>query len=58
MLINKTHCRAYALEAAKQERAHRFTRVSPDVYEDLNRVVANWLRARVKSQPSKGQTIR
>lgn len=58
MLINKTHVRDFLLEAAKQERAHRFTRVGEELYSELDRVVAAWLRHRAKSQPSKGQTIR
>jgi len=57
-LINKTKARNFMLECAARARAHKFTRVAPSVYDQLEAFVRDKCRAIVHSQPSKGKTIR
>lgn len=57
-LINKSRVRRFILEHAEKSRAHKFTRVAPTVFVQLESVVREKCRQLVHSQPSKGKTIR
>ena len=57
-LINKKECRRFLLEYAERERHHKFTRVGADAYESLEVMLRELMRGLVKSQPSKGRTIK
>lgn len=55
-LINRSACKKAILSLAKT-RAYKFTRVGSDVYEHLDIVVLNAMKAIVASHPSIGKTI-
>ena len=57
-LINKRKARNFILECAARTRAHKFTRVAPCVYDQLEAVLRDKCRALIHSQPAKGKTIR
>jgi hypothetical protein len=57
-LLNKQAVRKFLLEYSERSRHHEFTRVSPSVFEDLEVSLRESMRAIVKSQPSKGKTIK
>lgn len=57
-LINKTKTRNFILEYAARTRAHKFTRVAPSVFDQLEASVRDKCRAIIQCQPSKGKTIR
>jgi len=58
MMINRKAVRLFVLDTAKRNRAHEFTRVSPEVYEMLEARIREWCRRMVHSQPSAGKTIK
>lgn len=57
-LINKRKARAFILECAERTRAHKFTRVAPGVFDQLEGAMREKCRTLVHSQPAKGRTIR
>jgi hypothetical protein len=57
-LINRNGVRRFLLDHAARTRAHRFTRVAPDVFIQLEGLVREQCRRLVHSQPSVGRTIR
>jgi hypothetical protein len=57
-LINRKAIRAFLLEYAQRSRAHRFVRVSPDVYAQIEATVRETCRRIVHAQPSAGKTIK
>lgn len=57
-LINKAKARRFILDHAARNRAHKFTRVSPCVYDQLEAFLRDKCRALVHSQPGKGKTIK
>ena len=57
-LINRRAVRAFLLEYALRNRAHRFSRVGDSVFDDIEAAVRQKCRAIVGSQPSVGRTIK
>lgn len=57
-LVNRNAARRFLLEYAQRSRAHRFTRVADNVYDQLEIALRDKCRALVSSQPSCGKTIR
>jgi hypothetical protein len=57
-LINRRKTRIFILECARRTRAHKFTRVAPGIYDQLEAWLREKCRALVHSQPAKGRTIR
>ncbi len=55
-LINRNHVKEFALEMAK-DRAHKFTRVGGDFLLKCEGRLKEFVRAYVRSLPSKGKTI-
>ena len=56
-LINRQQVRRFLLEYAERNRAHRFTRVSLGVYDQIEAAVREKCRRIVQAQPSAGKTI-
>lgn len=57
-LINRSACREFILQAAKQHRPfNKFSRVSEDTLIAANAMLRQWLVSRVKGTPSKGVTL-
>ena len=56
-LINKAKVKQVALELAAS-RAHKFTRVSATLYEEVESVVRRFLEDKIKGLPSAGKTIK
>jgi len=57
-LINKKAVKLALLEEAKRSRPfNKFSRVSGKTLDDCDRAVADWIRSRVRSTPSKGVTL-
>ena len=57
-LINRTAVRTFLLEYAQRNRAHRFDRVAPGVYDQIEAAVREQCRRIVHAQPGAGKTIR
>jgi hypothetical protein len=57
-LISKKGVRQFLLEYAERSRAHRFARVSPTVFAQIEAVLREQCRRIVHGQPSRGKTIR
>lgn len=57
MLINKSEVRKQALEASKNLKNGKFTRVSDGFYEWLDREVSTLIRRYVQNLPTVGKTI-
>jgi len=57
-LVNKAKARIFILDCAVRTRAHKFTRVAPSVFDQLEAALRDKCRSVVQSQPSKGKTIR
>ena len=55
-LINRKHCREFALEVAKT-RAHKFTQVGSNFFLQCEANLKTFIRSQVQSHPSKGKTI-
>jgi len=56
-LISKSKVRRFILDYAKVKRAHKFSRVSDDVYFQAEASLKRWCQQRVADQPSAGKTI-
>jgi hypothetical protein len=56
-LISKTHVRRFALDMAKNSRAHTFTRVGGDFFIKCEANLKEFVRNYVSHLPSKGKTI-
>lgn len=56
-LINKAQCKKFALEFAKANRGHKFTRVGSDFLISCEATLRNHIQSRVKSHPSVGKTL-
>jgi len=57
-LVNRRLAKAWMLEFADRNRTHKFTRVSPEVFDRIEGRVREFMRHIVDSQPSKGKTIK
>jgi hypothetical protein len=57
-LVNRKAIKAFLLEYAQRNRAHRFSRVGESVLDDIEAAVRQKCRAVVDSQPSVGKTIK
>ena len=55
--ISKSKCKRFALEFAKANRAHKFTRVSEEFLIACEANLRNFIQSRIKSHPSKGKTL-
>jgi hypothetical protein len=56
-LLNRSSIRAFALRQA-EVRGHKFTRVSKDFYDRIDRKLREIIAAEIHSMPSAGATIR
>ncbi len=56
-LISKKHVRQFALDMAKSQRAHKFTRVGGKFFIRCEAFLKEFIRSQVKQLPSKGKTI-
>ena len=56
--LNARAVRLFALQWAEANRHHKFSRVSPEFLARIDGAVRAAVIAAVKSQPSKGQTLR
>jgi hypothetical protein len=57
-LINKTACRRFLLDHARQTRYHEFKRVDPSVYAQANGLLRAFFNKVVMRNPSCGKTLR
>ena len=57
-LLNKRQVRLLALDLARKNRAHKFTRVSPEFVNRANSALVMWIMREIASLPSKGRTIK
>lgn len=57
-LLNKAKVKKLALRIAEEQRAHKFTRVSPDFLQRIEAGVYAMVLGEVKRLPSLGKTIR
>ena len=57
MYINQAKCKQFLLEFAKQNRAHKFTRVSRPTLEQLDGKLRHAMITLVLAAPSKGKTL-
>ena len=55
--INKAACKKFIMDIANQ-RYHKFNRLNPAVYDELEGVLRRHMRAIVARNPSLGKTIR
>jgi hypothetical protein len=55
--INASKCKKFALEFAKANRAHKFTRVGEDFLVSCDNAVRNHIQSRVNGHPSVGKTL-
>ena len=56
-LLRKNKVRDYALETAKANRSHKFTRVSGSFYFKVDAYVKQFIAQEILRLPSKGKTI-
>jgi hypothetical protein len=56
--INKASCQRYLLDYADQTRHHKFMRVHPEVFHELEVVVRKHMRAIVSRNIDFGRTIK
>jgi hypothetical protein len=56
--VNKAACRQFIMDCANQTRHHKFGRVDPAIYDELNAVLRKHMKAIVARNPSVGKTIR
>jgi len=56
-LISPSKVRRYILDFAKENRAHKFTRVSQETLDRVEAAARSACRSIVISSPSKGQTL-
>ena len=57
-LINRKAVRAFLLEYAQRNRAHKFTRVAECAFDQVEAAVREQCRRIVQAQPSAGKTIK
>lgn len=55
--ICRSKCKQFALEFAKANRAHKFTRVSEEFLLSCEIAIRNHIQSRIKSHPSSGKTL-
>ena len=56
-LLNKKAVKTFALSIG-QERYHKFTRVSAELFVEVESVVREYLKRKIESLPSVGKTIK
>ncbi len=56
--VNKAACKQYIMDWANQTRHHKFSRLDPEVFDELNAVLRKHMKAIVTRNPSFGKTIR
>lgn len=56
-LINISNVKRRALDYSHRMRAGKFTRVSKDFLEEIDRLVDRTIQTKVHSHPSKGKTL-
>lgn len=56
--VNKAACKQFIMDFANQTRHHKFSRLDPTVFDELNAVVRKHMKAIVARNPSVGKTIR
>lgn len=56
--VNKAACKQFIMDCANQTRHHKFGRLDPAVYDELNAVLRKHMKAIVARNPSVGKTIR
>jgi hypothetical protein len=56
--VNKAACKQYIMDWANQTRHHKFSRLDPEIYAELNAVLRKHMKAIVTRNPSYGKTIR
>lgn len=55
--LNKTKIKQYILDRAQKTRAHKFERVSSEVYDHLDGIIRSEVDRLIRLQPSMGKTI-
>lgn len=58
MLINKAACKKFIMDYAGTSRHHKFSRLDPEIFDELNGLLRKHMRAIVARNPSFGKTIR
>lgn len=56
-LIRTSRCKKFALEFAKANRAHKFTRVGTDFLISCEAALKDHIMSRIKQHPSVGKTL-
>ena len=56
-VINRDYVRRWSLEIAKDSRCHKFTRVSEEFLNAIERATKAEIRSRIMRHPSKGKTL-
>jgi hypothetical protein len=56
-LLNRSSVKKLALEFSQKNRAGKFTRVSKDFLERVNRKLAELIASEVQAHPSVGKTL-
>jgi hypothetical protein len=56
--VNKAACRQYIMDWADQSRHHKFGRIAPEVFDELNAVLRKHMKTIVSRNPSFGKTLR
>ena len=56
--VNKAACKQFIMDYANQTRHHKFARLDPAVFDELNAVVRKHMKVIVARNPSAGKTIR
>lgn len=56
--INKAACKKFIMGYAQESRYHKFSRLDPAIYDELNGVLRKHMRAIVVRNPSFGKTLR
>jgi len=57
-VINRNYVRRWALDFAKDSRAHPFSRVSEDFLDAVETATKSFIRHRINTAPSKGVTLK
>lgn len=56
--VNKAACKKFIMDYAGTSRHHKFSRLDPAVFDELNGLLRKHMRAIVARNPSFGKTIR
>lgn len=56
-LLNRAAVRRFALDYARRNRTHPFSRVSEDFMEQVEAALRASIQARIDRHPSKGKTL-